>query len=475
MARANLGRFIEEVSSFRPARHHRLLIKELEAVERGETKRLMVFMPPGSAKSTYGSVLFPPYFLGRHPELNIIAASHTTALAERWGRRVRNLVLTPDYRRIFPVTLAGDSQAAGLWSTSAGGEYIAAGVGMAIAGNRADGVVIDDPIKGREAADSPTQRESLWSWYTSDLWPRLKPGAWIILIVTRWHEDDLAGRLLDEMGRGGEQWRVLSLPMIAEADDAMGRRPGEPLWPEWFTDAMRAHAQRETRTWSALYQQRPTPESGDYFKREWLRWYDQPPPRSQLRIYGASDYAVTADGGDWTVHLVAGVDPNDDLYILDMWREQTASDEWVEAFLDLVELWKPVGWAEEAGQIEKGVGPFLLKRSRERQVYVAREQFPSATDKATRAQSIRGRFAQGKVLLPRGNIWADAIVNEMLRFPAGKHDDTIDSLSLLGRVLDRMSRGDRPKPPPSPINTQPPTLDDIWARQGVPQRDHERI
>jgi predicted phage terminase large subunit-like protein len=283
--------------------------------------------------------------------------------------------------------------------------------------------------------------------------------------MTRWSEDDLAGRLLADAKAGGEQWDVVSIPALAEDDDPLGRSAGQPLWPEWFTTAMFAEAQRNARSWSALYQQRPMPESGDYFRREWLRYYEAAPARDTLHIYGASDYAVTADGGDWTVHVVAGVDPDDNLYVLDLWRQRTASDRWVEALLDLADQWRPMDWAEEQGQILKSIGPFLEQRANERRVYFSRQQFVSVRDKATRAQSIRARMAMGKVYFPRNAPWTTDLVSELLSFPAGKHDDAVDSLALLGRLLDDMVAGSRPAKPKAPT--------DRWARTFGNTDDHD--
>jgi hypothetical protein len=192
------------------------------------------------------------------------------------------------------------------------------------------------PVKSRAEADSETVRERVWEWWKADLQTRLKPRAKIVLVMTRWHEDDLGGRLLAEMDAGGRKWEVLRLPMEAEAGDQLGRAPGDPLWPEWFTDDMRADAKRDVRTWSALYQQRPAPDTGTYFSRESLRPANSIPRREDMRIYGGSDYAVTANDGDWTVHIVVGVDPDSRLWLLDLWRGQTASDAGVEAFCDLV-------------------------------------------------------------------------------------------------------------------------------------------
>ena len=412
----------------------------------------MIFAPPGSAKSTYASILHTPWHFAAHPDHCVIAASHTAELAEKWGRRVRNLVA--EHSAVLGVSLATDSQAAGRWETDHGGEYFAAGVGGAIAGRRADLVVIDDPIRSREDADSETVRDKIWDWYKSDLYTRLKPGGRIVLIQTRWHEDDLAGRLLADMAAGGDQWEIISLPALAEANDPLGRSPGQPLWPEWEDIANLERKRRAVgpRDWSALYQQRPAPEEGDYFKKEWLKPYDKVPARSTMRVYGGSDYAVTANGGDWTCHAVVGLDPEGRMYLLDLWRGQTSSDLWVEALCDLVKEWSPIGWAEEQGQIRSGIGPFLDRRMRERKAYVFREQFPTRGDKAIRAQSIRGRMALEGLYVPVNASWYPELRSELLSFPAGKHDDQVDALGLVGQLLDRMTSGQHPVKPEKPVN-----------------------
>jgi predicted phage terminase large subunit-like protein len=474
-AAKSLNAFATEMLDVVPAEHHRLMTEKLEAVARGEITRVMLFMPPGSGKSTYASVAFPPYFMGRNPSKNIITASYGQRLSVRFGKKARNIIARPRYRDIFGFGLATDSSAKDEWETERGGEFTATSVDGAVTGRRGNAILVDDPIKGRKQADSPVIRDTAWEWWKSDLRPRLKPGGALILTTTRWHEDDIAGRILpadydgqsgDITARDGEVWHVVSLKAEAEAGDPLGRKPGEFIWPEWFTNGMLAREKiiQGPRNWSALYQQRPSPEQGDYFLKDWIRWYDEPPPRATLRTYGASDYAVTADGGDFTVHGVAGLDPTDDLYILDWWRKQTASDVWVETVIDLMDVWRPLQWGEEKGQIEKGVGPFLQKRQIERRVHVWREQYVSDSDKPTRAQSIRGRMAMGKVLFPRNAPWVNDLVSELLRFPTGVNDDQVDVLSLFGRMLDRMIKGTVPKPP-APAIGELPTWDQVMAAQ----------
>jgi predicted phage terminase large subunit-like protein len=245
------------------------------------------------------------------------------------------------------------------------------------------------------------------------------------------------------MKAGGDRWEVISLPALAEEDDPLRRSPGQPLWPEWedLDNLERKRRAVGPRDWSALYQQRPAPEDGDYFKKEWLKPYSEAPDLKTLRVYGGSDYAVTADGGDFTVHVVIGIDPLGRMYLLDLWRKQASSDEWIEAFCDLVLKWKPVGWAEEQGQIRSGVGPFLDKRQRDRKAYVFRDQFPTRGDKAVRAQSIRGRMALEGLYVPVAASWYPSLRGELLSFPAGKHDDQVDALGLVGQLLNKMSLG----------------------------------
>jgi predicted phage terminase large subunit-like protein len=440
--RASLTEFAG-LCGFQPAPHHKLLVEALEAVERGEIERLAVFMPPGSAKSTYASVLFSAWLIARRNE-NILAASHTTELAEKWGRRVRNLI--SEHGLVLNSYLAADSQAAGRWALTSGAEYYAAGVGTGIAGFRAKFGLIDDPVRSRQDADSELIRDRIWDWYINDFRTRLVPGAREVLIQTRWHEDDLAGRALNH-----SKWHVISLPAIAEENDLLGRKPGEPLWDDAYGYGKQlVELQKNTpaRTWSALYQQRPAPDDGDFFKAEWLRPYDKLPDLKTLRVYGGSDYAVTADGGDYTVHAVVGIDPDGRMYLLDLWRKQAAPDVWIEAFCDLVLKWRPIGWAEETGQIRAGVGPFLDKRARERGAFVYREQFPTRGDKAVRAQSIRGRMALSGLYVDQFANYYPALRGELLSFPAGKHDDAVDALGLVGQLLDKMMHGDAPQAAP---------------------------
>ena len=445
-----------------PARHHDLMIQELEALARGENDRLMILAPPGSAKSTYVSTLFPPWFMAQQPETAVIGASHTAELAERFGRRCRNLIA--EDAGALGYELKEDSAAAGRWDTTNGGEYFAIGVGGAVSGRRANLLVCDDPVRSRAEADSQLVSDRTWEWWQADVLTRLKPNAKVVLVMTRWSEQDLGGRIEQDTKNGGKPWRILRIPMTAETDDPLGREPGELLWPEWFTSDMLAQAKRDARTYSALYQQRPVPEEGDYFHRDWLRPIASLPPLDSLRVVMGSDYAVTARGGDYTVHAVMGVDADDRLYLLDVWRAQASSDVWVDAWCDLVLRYRPIGAAEETGQIKSAIGPWLTKRQRERRAFTAREQFPTRGDKAVRAQSIRGRMASNGLYLPAAASWRAEVEAELLSFPAGNHDDIVDSLGLCGLLMDRLM-------PPGKVSVMQPKVLDGYERRRSSYRD----
>lgn len=427
-----------------------MIAEKLEGIVDGSVDRLMVNMPPRHGKSELASRRFPAFLLGVNPEIEIVVASYNSEKAREFGYEVRDIVKSAEYQSLFPgVALRDDSKAADRWNTTAGGSLRAVGIGTALTGRGADVLLIDDPIKDDEEADSELRRERIWSWYSSVAYTRLSPGGRVVVIQTRWHEDDLTGRLLMEQAKGGDKWDILELPAISST--------GEALWPERYPIEYLQRIQRVTlpRHWAALYQQRPAPEEGAYYKREWFRYYDEAP--KHLRIYGASDYAVTDGAGDYTVHIVVGVDPDDNIYVLDVWRVQAQTDVWVEGFIDTVARWKPMKWAEESGQIIKSVGPLLDKRMRERKVWAVREQFSSAHDKPTRSRSMQGRAAMGKVYLPSKAPWLADFTTELLTFPAGRHDDMVDAFGLVGRMLDEMMAATVPKK----VTVRP---NDGWAR-----------
>jgi len=361
------------------APHHELIAAKLEAVERGEIKRLMITMPPRHGKSELASRRFPAWFIGRNPGKQIIAASYNSDLASDFGREVRNIVASPEYGALFDCTLAIDSKAANRWHTDKGGMYVAAGVGTAITGRGADILLIDDPFKDRQEADSEITRQRVWDWYTSTAYTRLMPGGAVVVINTRWHDDDLSGKLLAEQDHGGDQWEVLSLPAI--------QSDGTALWPEWYPleRLEQIRSVLPARDWNSLYQQNPIPDDGDYFKSDWFGEYESLP--DHLTLFGASDYAVTDGGGDWTEHGVFGVDKALNIYVVDWWRGQKTSDVWIDAKCDLILRHKPQCWFGESGPIRRAVEPFMLRRMGERNAYCQIEWMASISDKAARART----------------------------------------------------------------------------------------
>lgn len=448
----------DEAEAFAPvetelAAHHVLTLEAIQRCLETPYGRLMIFEPPGSAKSTYGSVVAPTWAMGRWPGYKFIGASYGSDLARKLGRRARSIVRQRKFAALFQTGISSESAAADEWALDSGSEYMSGGILSGITGNRARGIVIDDPVKGRAEAESAVIRKRTIEAYEDDLKTRLMPGGSVIIIQTRWHEEDLAGSILPadyagESGliecRDGQTWEVICLQARAErTDDPLGRQVGEYLWPEWFGAQHWAQFERKPRTWASLFQQRPAPQEGDLFKREYLRFYGptaeiKPPRREFLTVYGASDYAVTADGGDFTVHVVVGIDAEGRLWLLDLWRGQTASDVWIETFCDLVLKWRPMAWAEETGQIKASLGPFITKRQRARRAFVAREQFPTRGDKAVRSQSIRGMMALDGLYVPADAPWLEALMAELMTFPMGSHDDQVDALGLIGQLLDRM-------------------------------------
>lgn len=414
--------------TYSAAPHHELIAEKLEAVERGEIKRLIICMPPRHGKSELASRRFPSFYIGRNTDKQIIAASYNSDLANDFGREVRNIVDSPEFGALFNVSLAQDSKAANRWHTDTGGMYVAAGVGTAITGRGADILLIDDPFKDREEADSELRRQRVWDWYTSTAYTRLMPGGAIVVINTRWHDDDLTGRLLHEQENGGDKWEVLSLPAIDE--------DGAALWPEWYPleRLEQIRGVLPARDWNSLYQQNPIPDEGDYFKSSWFQEYEKLP--ENLRMYGASDYAVTDGGGDYTEHGVAGIDGNNNLYLVDWYKKQASADVWIESQCDLIVKHSPHCWFGEAGPIRRSIEPFLNQRMQARQAYCRIEWLASIADKPTRARPFQALASMGKVFIPRNAPWRGELMNQVLRFPAAKNDDGVDVLSLFGRGLE---------------------------------------
>ncbi len=448
-------------SLYRPAKHHRVLGAALEEVEKGKYKRLQVSMPPRHGKTKLASHMFPAWYIGRHPERSIIVATYSEKFAWDHGRAVRDLIESPLFAQIFPnVRLKPGSASMDRLETEQGGVLFFLGRGSGVTGRGADIILLDDPTKDRKEADSPTIREDLWKWYTQVLQTRLmtKDGA-IILIQTRWTEDDMVGRLTDPMNPcysedEAAKWRVIDMPAIAREKDVLGRKPGEALWPERFDreylDNLR---QTDIRGFQALYQGRPTPEEGSFFKAIHLRTYARMrdmPPKEKLRFYGASDHAVSLEQGrDKTCLMVIGVDERDDIWVQpDIFWKQADTSMVVENMIALMGVYNPLFWWAEKGHISKSIGPFLRKRMLEKRVYCSIQEVNPIGDKQTRAQAIQARMSLMKVHFPGFTRWWAEAHDQLLKFPQGVHDDLVDTLSLFGLGL-YLARG-RKGPPKEP-------------------------
>jgi hypothetical protein len=406
----------------------------------------MLFLPPGSGKSSFGSVVAPVWAMGKFPGTKIILASYGSDLARKHGRRARQIARSPEFKAYFNTTISADTSAADEWGLTNGSEYLACGLLSGITGHRAHGIILDDPVRGRQDADSEAKQDSTWNAYQEDLRTRLIPGGWEVIILTRWSDEDISGRILPEdydgstgmiRCRDGRDWYIVCLPAQCEReDDPIGRKVGEYLWPEWFKDGHFEPFKQNPRTWSALFQQRPAPEQGTYFQREWFHRYKPDELPKHLYIYGASDYAVTEDGGDFTEHGIIGVDHNGDQWVKDWWSGQAQADIWIDAQLDLMSIHKPFCWFGESGVIKRAIDPFLVRRQRERQIYGRMEWLASIVDKPTKARGFQGRAAAGKIHLPEGPL-GDRILDQLLRFPTGKFDDIVDVLALLNLAMDQ--------------------------------------
>ena len=426
------------------------IAQHLEAVERRALDRLMIIEPPRHGKSLLASQRFPAWFMARNPRAEMIHASYGGELVQGFGRRVRNLMMNAGHTDVYPDSgLSKDSSAANLWATTEDGIYVAAGVGGPITGRGADLLLIDDPVKSREEADSEIMRNRVWDWYVNDAYTRLLPRGRIVLITTRWHEDDLAGRLLEAQKTGGDEWTVLHHPAV-NAD-------GEALWPERYPlpELDRIRKNIGARAWQALYQGTPAPATGLVFRAEWvLRGIAPPVP--EMRRYIATDYARSESRGDYTVIMALGVDRADRLWVLDVWRRQAQPDKWTPALADMVTRWEPVMVLEEAGPIQKTVAGFIDKEMRERRIHVRREQLPSVVDKETRARGIEGRMAAKGLYIDHAAPFAESLIAELMAFPSAQHDDQVDCLSLIGRLgaaLQGPREESKPKPPPGMIST----------------------
>lgn len=421
LARRRFGDFLHHVvPGYESAPHTRMLVEHLEALERRELGRLVVTMPPRHGKTLHVSQAFPAWAMGRRPAEHVILASYGAELAEQNSRRTRGFLLDP--RWPFPdVAVSAESSAVGRWHTTAGGGCIAAGIGGGLTGHGAHLLIVDDPVRGREDADSAAVRESTWRWWTEVALTRLQPGAAVLLVQTRWHEDDLAGRVLDSPGAA--DWTVLSLPALADDGDPLGRAEGEALWPDWY-DAAHLESLRVDigeRAFAALYQQRPTPDRGGIFQRAWLDGrYDRLP--EGLRVVQAVDASFkTGTANDYSAIVTVATDGRR-FYVADVWRQKVEFPQLVAAIKAQAAEWNP-----EAILIEDAAAGQSATQQLRRDTALPIVAVKPSGSKIARAESVSPLFESGRVLLPSSAGWLGAFVEELASFPAGRHDDQVDA------------------------------------------------
>lgn len=458
-----------EQSLYKVEPHHRILAEAVEKVNRRDIKRFALAIPPQHGKSWILSRFGVAWRIGKNPERNIIVGTYNSDFAREIGEHVREIVRSPTFKQVFPgVTLSPDSQAKNKMKVRfhdrPAGSLTFVGRGEATTGKPADDFIIDDPYKDKQEANSAAIKKQAKEWYSAVVFSRLHTMSTITLVHTRWDEDDLIGWLCDPEHPEhdplkAKRWRYINVPAVVRdpalasalgmelkvQDDpavvkAFGSAPMSALWPGRFPLEHLAEASENDKgIFTALYMGRPSPEEGDFFRREWFKPYRSYAelPRN-MRYYAASDHAVSMEQDrDRTCLGVVGVDENDDIWILpDVdWRQMEA-DTQVESMIEMMRRYRPQIWWAEKGHISKSIGPFLNKRMREENVYCYVEEKTPAKDKKTRAQSIRGRAAQGKVHVPVfASWWADA-ENELLKFPNATHDDFVDWLAWVGIGLD---------------------------------------
>lgn len=412
--------------------HQLFLYKALHRVTTGKCKRLIITMPPRHGKSETVTIRYAAWRLEREPKLNIILGSYNQKLANRFSRRIRSIV---EER----IPLAKDKRSADEWETKVRGGVKAVGVGAGITGFGGSLVIIDDPVKNRAQAESRTMRDNVWDWFNDDIYTRLEPGASIILIQTRWHEDDLAGRLLKQSADGGEDWEKVDLPALAEDGDPLGRPIGEALWPERYSsqDFEAIRRQQGTYSFSALYQQQPVPSDGGLFKREWFQHIVSRPPNGLVWARGYDLAISTKTTSDLTASFRCAFDRSGNLYIADGFCRRIEYPEQRRYVIDRVRTERNTSHG-----IEKALHGQALVQDLRQDVKVRGRPIEAIrvdADKITRALAWAGLAEDGKVILVQGS-WIDDFVDEVCSFPYGSHDDQVDAVSLAVRMLARRKR-----------------------------------
>jgi predicted phage terminase large subunit-like protein len=426
--------------------HHRIISELFDDVVHGRKKRIIINMPPRHTKSEFASVFLPSFFLGHYPAKKVIQSSHTAELAVGFGRKVRNIIDRSDYQELFPnISLSQDSKAAGRWATNRGGEYFAIGTGGAIAGKGADLFIIDDPISEQDAVmgeSNPEVYDRVMSWYEGGPRQRLQPGAAIIVVMTRWSLRDLTGLLLkkQQADEHSDQWEIVQLPAILPS--------GTPIWPEYWSEKelLRTKASIPLSKWNAQYQQNPVSEEGALIKRDfWKNWDEGKPPKCDTIIQSWDTAFTTNTRADYSACTTWGVfrDENDDdknkLMLLDAIRGKWEFPELKKKAKQHYEEWEPDICLIEA----RAAGHPLIYEMRQmnipiQDVAVGRGGTGNSNDKISRVNSITDIFASGMVYAPKMKSWAQEVIEECAAFPAGEHDDYVDTVTM---AMQRFRQG----------------------------------
>lgn len=436
---------------YNPAWFHKLIADKLMAVERGEIRRLMIFMPPRHGKSQLANVHFPAWYIGRHPDKEIVTTSYNADLATEFGFKVRDEVSSNNYKMLFGTMLREDSQSKQRLVTREGGSYSAIGVGGALTGKGADILLIDDPIKGRQDADSKLVRDITWQWYTSTAYTRLYKDSAIILIQTRWHMDDMAGRLINQMELGGEQWEIINLPAVGTQDDlykgAIMRLEGAALWPDEFSLKQLEDIKGVIGVYefSALYQQNPIASESQEFKPEWMQkvtWDEV--KKLRTRKFLCVDTAISrTDNADSTGLNLNFVDEHNNWHFK-AWKVRVNPKQLVDLLFQLHEEYdiEKIGIEETVYLLT--IKPFFDEECRKR------NRFPYVvplkhhhTQKETRIRGLVPRYETK-------SIWhieesCRDLEEEMLQFPKGKHDDVLDASAYQLQLSQRAYQNNKVK------------------------------
>lgn len=423
---------------FISGKHHQIMANAFERIAEGKLKRLIINMPPRHTKSEFASYLLPAWFLGKFPHKKIIQTSHTSELAVGFGRKVRNLVQSDDYKKVFQTKLSADSKAAGRWNTDKGGDYFAIGVGGAVTGKGADLLIIDDPHSEQEAKQgNPAVYDAVYEWYTSGPRQRLQPGGAIVIVMTRWSNKDLTGQILKGSSKDGtDDWEVIEFPAILPS--------GNPLWPGfWKLEELQVlKSELSVSKWEAQYQQNPTSEEGAIIKREfWKIWPDEDPPSCSYIIQSWDTAFEKHNRADFSACTTWGVFDREDrhgnmvpnIILLDAFQDRM---EFPDLKKKALEKWKE--WNPDSLIIEKrAAGAPLIYEMRKIGVPLSEYTPYKGQDKIARVNSIADLFASG-IVWRSDHRWAEEVMEQMAAFPNGDHDDLVDSAS---QALMRFRQG----------------------------------